>query len=117
MPGTGDIWSTAADVTRFTAALHASDLITADSLRAMCTPHAPLRDDDPGEPRLATTGYGYGMFTGSFGGHPVCFHYGDNPGYRSLAAWIPDQAASIVILLDDESIPPKTSSARSSPPP
>ena len=41
MPGTGDIWSTAADVARFTAALHAGELIADGSLRAMCTPHAP----------------------------------------------------------------------------
>ena len=56
MPGTGDIWSSAGDLTRFTAALHRGELIAASSLRAMCTPHAPLSDDDEGEPRLATTG-------------------------------------------------------------
>lgn len=53
MPGTGDIWSTAGDLTRFTAALHAGELITASSLRAMCTAHAPLDDDEEGEPRLS----------------------------------------------------------------
>jgi CYTH domain-containing protein len=30
------------------------------------------------------------------------YHSGDNPGYRSLACWIPDRAASIVILVNDE---------------
>jgi len=34
MPGTGDIWSTAADVSRFTAALHARELIAYGSHRA-----------------------------------------------------------------------------------
>jgi hypothetical protein len=48
MPGTGDVWSAAADLTRFIIALHAGKLITARSLREMCTPHAPLADDDPG---------------------------------------------------------------------
>ena len=61
MPGTGDIWSTAADLTRFTAALHAGELIADGSLRAMCTPHAVLQDDNAARPRLTTTGYGYGM--------------------------------------------------------
>lgn len=104
MPGTGDIWSTAADVTRFTAALHAGELITDGSLRAMLTPHAPVEDDDPGEPRMITTGYGYGMFTGTFGGHATYYHPGDNPGYLSFAGWIPDRSASVVILANDESV-------------
>jgi CubicO group peptidase (beta-lactamase class C family) len=102
MPGTGDIWSTAGDLARFTAALHGGELVTASSLRAMCTAHAAIDDDDDGEPRLTTTGYGYGMFTGIFGGHAAYYHPGDNPGYQSLACWLPDPAASIVILVNDE---------------
>jgi CubicO group peptidase (beta-lactamase class C family) len=104
MPGTGDIWSTAGDLTRFTAALHRGELIAASSLRAMCTAHAALDDDDDGEPRLTTTGYGYGMFTGTFAGHAACYHPGDNPGYQSFACWLPDRAASIVILVNDEGV-------------
>jgi CubicO group peptidase (beta-lactamase class C family) len=102
MPGTGDAWSTAGDLTRFTAALHSGQLIAASSLRAMCTAHATLDDDEEGEPRLTATGYGYGMFTGTFAGRAAWYHPGDNPGYRSLACWIPDRAASIVILVNDE---------------
>ena len=102
MPGTGDIWSTAGDLTRFTAALHRGELVAASSLRAMCTAHAALDDEDEGEPRLTTTGYGYGMYTGIFAGHAAYYHTGDNPGYQSLACWIPDRAASIVILVNDE---------------
>jgi CubicO group peptidase (beta-lactamase class C family) len=102
MPGTGDIWSTAGDLTRFTVALHSGELIAASSLRAMCTAHAPLDDDEEGEPRLTTTGYGYGMFTGVFAGRAAFYHPGDNPGYQSFACWIPDRAASIVILANDE---------------
>jgi CubicO group peptidase (beta-lactamase class C family) len=102
MPGTGDIWSTARDLTRFTTALHAGELLAASSLRAMCTAHATLDDDDEGEPRLITTGYGYGMFTGNFAGRAAYYHPGDNPGYQSFACWIPDRAASIVILVNDE---------------
>jgi CubicO group peptidase (beta-lactamase class C family) len=104
MAGTGDVWSTAGDLTRFTAALHSGELIDASSLRAMCTAHAPLDDDDDGEPRLTTTGYGYGMYTGNFAGHPAFYHPGDNPGYQSFACWIPGPAASIVILANDEAV-------------
>ena len=102
MPGTGDIWSTTRDLTRFTAALHSGELITAASIRAMCSAYAPLDDNDPGEPPLITTGYGYGMYTGTFGRRAAFYHTGDNPGYKSLACWIPDHDASIVILLNDE---------------
>ena len=70
----------------------------------MCTPHAVLKDDEAGLPRLTTTGYGYGMFTGTFGGHAAYYHPGDNPGYLSLSGWVPDRAASIVILANDESV-------------
>jgi CubicO group peptidase (beta-lactamase class C family) len=99
MPGTGDLWSTARDLTRFVTALHEGRLITPASLRAMCTPHAPLSDD---EGDLITTGYGYGMFTGTFAGQEARYHPGDNPGYQSLAGWLPDRSASIVILANDE---------------
>jgi len=102
MPRTGDIWSTSTDLTRFTAALHCGELVAASSLRAMCTAHAALDDDEEGEPRLTTTGCGYGMFTGIFAGHAAWYHPGDNPGYQSFACWIPDRAASIVILVNDE---------------
>jgi CubicO group peptidase (beta-lactamase class C family) len=104
MAGTGGIWSTTDDLTRFTTALHRGELITASSLRAMCTAHAPFGGDDEGEPGLTTTGYGYGMFTGVFGGLAACYHPGDNPGYQSLACWIPARAASIVILANDEAV-------------
>jgi CubicO group peptidase (beta-lactamase class C family) len=104
MCGSGDLWSTTGDLTRFTAALHGGELISSNSLRAMCTAHAPIDDDDDEELRLTTTGYGYGMFTGIFAGHVVFFHPGDNPGYQSLACWIPDESASIVILANDEDV-------------
>jgi CubicO group peptidase (beta-lactamase class C family) len=101
MAGTGDIWSTATDLATFTAALHAGNLITNGSVRAMLTPHAPIEDDDED---LTTTGYGYGMFTGTFAGHAAYYHPGDNPGYLSFAGWIPDLATSVVILANDESV-------------
>jgi hypothetical protein len=44
------------------------------------------------------------MFTGIFAGQPAFYHPGDNPGFQSFAAWIPDLAASIVLLANDESV-------------
>ncbi len=102
MSGTADLWSTASDLTRFTTALHSGELISTRSLRAMCTQHARIDDTDESEPRLTTTGYGYGMYIGNFGGCAAWYHTGDNPGYQSLACWMPARAASIVILVNDE---------------
>jgi CubicO group peptidase (beta-lactamase class C family) len=102
MTGTGEIWSTAGDLTTFTTALHDGELLSASSLRAMCTAHASLCDEGEGDPRLTTTGYGYGMYVGDFAGQTAFYHSGDNPGYQSLACWLPDSAASVVILANDE---------------
>jgi CubicO group peptidase (beta-lactamase class C family) len=102
MQATGGIWTTAGDLARFTAALHGGELLAASSLRAMRTAHAALDEADDGEPPLATTGYGYAMYTGIFAGRAAYYHNGDNPGYQSFACWIPEQAASIVILANDE---------------
>jgi hypothetical protein len=82
--------------------LHGGALVSAGSLRAMRTPHAPLPADQAGDPRFSARGCGHAMFTGDFGGHAVYYHPGDNPGYRSFAAWIPDLAASVVMLVNDE---------------
>jgi hypothetical protein len=35
-------------------------------------------------------------------GTPPTFTPGDNPGYQSLAVWLPGQAACAVILTNDE---------------
>ena len=101
MPGTGDVWSTASDLTKFTNALHQGELVSPSLLHAMCSAQVGLADDD-GDPWLITTGYGYGMYTGIFGGHPTLYHPGDNPGYKSFACWLPDQETSVVMLLNDE---------------
>jgi hypothetical protein len=53
-------------------------------------------------PALPPTGYGDGMFTGTFAGHAAYYHPGDNPGYLSFAGWIPDRSASVVILANLE---------------
>jgi CubicO group peptidase (beta-lactamase class C family) len=104
MPGTGDIWSTVGDLTRFTTAVHSGDLLGSDSLRAMCTSYAPVHEDDYSRPPLTTEGYGYGTFTGTFSGHRVCYHPGDNPGYQSFVGWFPGRAASVALLANDEGV-------------
>jgi len=103
MPGTGDICSTVGDLARFTAAVHSGSLIRQRSLQAMITPHIPLPDGQGTSDGWVTCdGYGYGQFVGRIAGHAAYLHPGDNPGYQSLAVWMPGQAACAVILANDE---------------
>jgi CubicO group peptidase (beta-lactamase class C family) len=104
MPGTGDICSTAGDLARFTAAVHSGSLIRQQRFaQAMITPHATLPDGQgTSDGWMTCEGYGYGQFIGHIAGHTAYLHPGDNPGYQSLAVWLPDQAACAVILTNDE---------------
>jgi CubicO group peptidase (beta-lactamase class C family) len=103
MPGTGDISSTVGDLARFTAAVHSGSLISERSVRAMVTPHAPLPDGQGTSDGWAVfDGYGYGHYVGRIAGHTAYAHTGDNPGYQSLAVWLPGPEACIVILSNEE---------------
>lgn len=101
MAGTGDLWSTAADLARFTYALHNGQLLGAESYEAMTSVQATVGGRDDGF--VQADRFGYAMFLGDMGGHRALFHTGDNPGFLSIAAWLPDDEAAIVVLLNDES--------------
>src|SRR5262249_52638597 len=80
MAGTGDICSTVGDLARYTTALHSGELLTADSLRLMCTPHAPAGGGQSGgDGWLASDGYGYGHHIGTIGGRPPRLPPRDHP--------------------------------------
>jgi CubicO group peptidase (beta-lactamase class C family) len=103
MPGTGDICATVGDLARFTTAVHSGSLLTPRSVQAMITPHAPLPDSESTPDGWAVVeGYGYAQYVGRIAGHAAYLHTGDNPGYQSVAAWLPGQAACVVILSNDE---------------
>lgn len=96
--GTGSIWSTVGDLARWDRALADGELLSDAARRAMFTVHAPVEDDDG---LVRTDGYGYGWFIGSAAGHPVFYHPGDNPGYRSINAWFPDDDVRLAILSNE----------------
>lgn len=102
MPGTGDICSTAGDLARFAFALHSGSLLTDSSLRVVLAAHAALRRDSHSSGIWLSDAYGYGHFIGRIAGHTAYFHPGDNPGYQSFSAWLPEHAASVIILTNDE---------------
>jgi CubicO group peptidase (beta-lactamase class C family) len=92
MAGTGDIWATAGDLTRFTVALHSGELLAARAYRAMVTPHVAIDEQ---------RSYGYGIYLGPIAGLAARYHTGDNPGFLALTAWLSDDVA-VTVLSNDE---------------
>jgi CubicO group peptidase (beta-lactamase class C family) len=103
MTGTGDVWSTVTDLARYTAMINAGTLLSAASRQAQLTRHAPI-PEQPGAPDrcIRADSYGYGVFIGTIAGHTAYFHPGDNPGYVSFNAWLPDPDIIITVLSNDE---------------
>jgi CubicO group peptidase (beta-lactamase class C family) len=98
--GTGSIWSTTRDLARWDRALASGEILSRSAREAMFMVHAPVEDDDG---LVRTEGYGYGWFIGSVsGGHRLFYHPGDNPGYRSFNAWLPDDDARLAVLSNEE---------------
>ena len=104
MIGSGDLWSTAEDLVGYAQALDTGVLVSRDSLALMRTQHSAfIEPERSSDGRLEVTGYGYGHYVGTFDGRPAWLHTGDNPGYKSLVGWLPDDLV-IVGLSNDDSI-------------
>ncbi|HEV2377502.1 MAG TPA: serine hydrolase domain-containing protein [Streptosporangiaceae bacterium] len=98
--GTGDVWSTVADMARWNQAVDSGRILTAGSQQAMFTSHVEISED---QGPFHSFGYGYGWFLGAAtGGHRVVYHPGDNPGFVAFNAWFPGQDTRLVVLSNDE---------------
>jgi hypothetical protein len=56
--------------------------------------------------------YGYGTFLGHVKGQPARSHPGDNPGYQSLLAYLPDNDLDLAVLSNEDT--PSVSAALNS---
>jgi CubicO group peptidase (beta-lactamase class C family) len=102
--GTGSTWSTVGDLARWDRAVAGGEILSAAAREAMFTVHAPVEDDDG---VVRTEGYGYGWFIGSAaGGRRIFYHPGDNPGYRSINAWFPDDDVRLAVLSNEGATDP-----------
>jgi CubicO group peptidase (beta-lactamase class C family) len=102
MPGTGDVWSTAGDLARFLSALHSGQLLPSTVqplLHQLRVPHP-----NSSEGSIRASAYGAGHFIGTVDGHRARLHPGDNPGYQSLAVWLPETSTVAVVLSNDEAV-------------
>jgi CubicO group peptidase (beta-lactamase class C family) len=102
MPGTGDVWSTARDIATFVTALHDGGLLPPRARALLREIRVPIVNQDDGSSDVATQWYGLGHFIGTVGGRNARLHPGDNPGYQSLAAWLPETRTAVVLLSNDE---------------
>jgi CubicO group peptidase (beta-lactamase class C family) len=95
--GTGDVWSTTADLVRWPRAL-------ASLSPSAFSRQAAVADEEDG---LTDVGYGYGWFTASLDGERIIFHPGDNAGFVSLLVWAPERDLVLAMLAADQiDLPP-----------
>ncbi len=102
--GTGDLWTTVEDVARYADAVSGGELLSASSVELMRRPHAKIHQLPADEETILASAYGYGLFIGSIAGQRAWFHPGDNPGYRSFLAWLPDTEMTLTVLANEESL-------------
>jgi CubicO group peptidase (beta-lactamase class C family) len=97
--GTGDEWSTAADVAWWPRALAPPGVLSSTMRDAIFTQQAHISE---GEDGLTDLGYCYGWFSARCENLPVIFHHGDQPGFTSFLTWIRELDVVIVVLAADE---------------
>ncbi len=103
MPGTGDVWTTVGDLVRYVGGIRDGELLSGPSWQLMGCPHATI-DDTGDAAAVSVSAYGYGTDMGTIAGSPARFHSGDNPGFRSLLAWLLRTNVAFAVLSNDESV-------------
>jgi hypothetical protein len=51
---------------------------------------------------ISMQAYGYGTFLGQLQGKEARINPGDNPGYQSLLAYVPDQDLDVAVLCNQD---------------
>jgi CubicO group peptidase (beta-lactamase class C family) len=100
--GSGDLWTTAGDLIRLSQALRTGQLIAPRSATQLWSPHATLRTAASNPGPVVVTSYGYGTFLGEVLGHRARINPGDNPGYQSLLAYLPEHDIDLAVLCNEE---------------
>ena len=80
----GAIWSTTGDMYKWAQAIADRKILSADSWKAMLTPHLEH--------------YGYGLFIDSLFGKQTISHGGGIPGFIAYLCYYPDENATIILL-------------------
>lgn len=102
IPGTGDLWTTTEDLIRLNQALRGGQVIEPASAARLWTPHAMLAGSGGANGPTNMRAYGYGTFLGQLKGRKARINPGDNPGYQSVLAYLPDQDLDVVVLCNQD---------------
>jgi CubicO group peptidase (beta-lactamase class C family) len=97
--GAGDVWSTTTDMIHWMDLLRAGALLGEPWRTLMTTERAVA---DPADER--SHGYGYGWFVGSYNGESWFHHDGQNAGYKTFAACLPDSGRRLVVLVNTDAM-------------
>ncbi len=103
LPGTGDLWTTVGDLVRLNQALRSGRVLRPEVASQLWTAHAELpRTPAAGDQPMVVEAYGYGTFLGRLAGRPARINPGDNPGYQSLLAYLPDRDVDLAVLANED---------------
>ena len=104
LPGTGDMWTTTADLIRLNQALRSGQVIGTSTAEQLWTAHAEIAaaGADIGERPIVTEAYGYGTFLGRIAGQTARINPGDNPGYQSLLSYLPGRETDLAVLCNED---------------
>lgn len=92
--GAGGLVSTGGDLVRWSMALAAGKVVTADGFRRMTTATRLPSGRD--------THYGFGLVMDRFGEHPRVQHGGGIHGFNSFLLWLPDQDLHVAVISNSE---------------
>ncbi len=76
-------------------------MIEPDAAAQLWTPHVEIEGSDNGGP-MVKDAYGYGTFLGRLEGRGARINPGDNPGYQSLLAYLPDDDVDLAVLCNED---------------
>jgi hypothetical protein len=86
---------------RLNQAIRAGQVIEPDAAAQLWTPHVEIGGSDDGGP-IVMDAYGYGTFLGRLNGREARINPGDNPGYQSLLAYLPDNGVDLAVLCNED---------------
>jgi CubicO group peptidase (beta-lactamase class C family) len=104
MTGAGGIFTTTEDTARFVRAslrngrIDGKQALPAAAVELQQTLQAPV---DATFGYFKRSGYGLGLYLGSYDGQPMFHHFGSISGYRSHMSWLPQRDAGVVVLQNE----------------
>lgn len=108
LPGTGDIWSTAEDLTAFAAAFQHGQLLGSSTRQRLLESSVALDASAYTAGCVSASRYAYGRYLGTLAGRQAWFHSGDTPGFQSFLGHVPALDVTVAVLCNADAPPAST---------